>query len=43
MYPQSAKLLNFYDNKHNFDKFRDEYQEKFGKSAYISPSHLARW
>ncbi|KAK0750252.1 amidase [Schizothecium vesticola] len=40
---KSAKLLNFYDNKHNFDKFRAEYQKKFEKSAYISPSHLKRW
>jgi hypothetical protein len=40
---QLAKLLNCYDNKHNFDKFRAKYEETFEKSAYISPSHLKRW
>ncbi|KAK1833473.1 amidase signature domain-containing protein [Podospora conica] len=39
----ATKELNFYDNKHNFDKFRAAYQEKFKKSAYISPAQLARW
>ena len=43
MWLQAAEDLNYYDNERNFDNFRAEYQEKFGKSAYISPSHLSRW
>ncbi|KAK0621468.1 amidase signature domain-containing protein [Bombardia bombarda] len=28
---------------HSFDNFRAEYQAKFGKKPYVSPSHLQRW
>lgn len=43
MQPQSARRLNVYDSKHNFDKYRAEYQDKFERLPYISPAHLKRW
>jgi len=40
---QSAFAVNGYFGYHNFDAFRHDYQELFGKKPYVSPSHTARW
>ncbi|KAI1760074.1 amidase [Hypoxylon sp. FL1150] len=32
--PEESAQINKYDNLHNFDEFRSEYQERFGKKAY---------
>lgn len=39
----SAFAVNGYFGYHNFDAFRHDYQELFGKKPYVSPSHTARW
>ncbi|RWA09516.1 hypothetical protein EKO27_g5579 [Xylaria grammica] len=39
----TSEQLNRYDNVHNFDEFRREYKERFGKTAYVSPAHTQRW
>jgi len=40
---KSAYTVNGYYGYHNFDSFRSDYREKFGKKPYVSPSHGARW
>ncbi|KAF2645931.1 amidase signature enzyme [Massarina eburnea CBS 473.64] len=33
----------YYDSYHNYDQFRADYREKFGKEAYVSPSQAWKW
>ncbi|KAI0103174.1 amidase signature domain-containing protein [Nemania sp. FL0031] len=39
----TSEQINKYDNVHNFDEFRSEYKNRFGKTAYVSPAHTQRW
>ncbi|KAI0469333.1 amidase signature domain-containing protein [Xylaria cf. heliscus] len=39
----TSEQINRYDNVHNFDEFRNEYQRRFQKPAYVSPAHTQRW
>lgn len=50
---EGATLLNymrdvsrdsfFYEDYHNFDSFRKDYKDKFGKDPYISPPVRWQW
>jgi hypothetical protein len=33
----------FYEDYHNFDEFREEYRQEFGKEAYVSPPVRRQW
>jgi hypothetical protein len=33
----------FYEDYHNFDAFRKEYRDKFGRDAYTSPPVRWQW
>jgi hypothetical protein len=33
----------FYDDYHNFDKFREDYQRVFKKTPYVSPPVRWQW
>lgn len=40
---QSAFWALCYDYYHGFDQFRNDYQQKFGKEAYVGPVVRFRW
>jgi hypothetical protein len=33
----------FYDDYHNFDQFRQDYLDKFGRTPYVSPPVRWQW
>ncbi|KAK4194619.1 amidase signature domain-containing protein [Triangularia verruculosa] len=34
---------NYYDGFHTYDRFRDDFQQKFGHPPYVSPFMTRRW
>lgn len=40
---QSAYYPFFYDGYHEYDQFRDDYRQRFGKEPYVGPYMRFRW
>lgn len=42
-WPKVCRDSFFYDDYHNFDEFRKDYQDKSSKTPYVSPSVQWQW